>query len=67
MAEYQQQDNQIAPILKYVKEDQKPSRKFMYQIRYKLARKLALQWDRLILKQGILYHLYILNEIEYHQ
>ena len=67
MAEYQQQDNQIIPILKYVEEDQKPSRKFTYQIRSKLARKLALQWDRLILKQGILHCSYIFNEIEYHQ
>ena len=67
MAEYQRQDNQIAPILKYVEEDQKPSQKFMYQIRSKLARKLALQWDRLILKQGVLHRLYIFKEIEYHQ
>ena len=55
MAEFQHQDNQIAPILTYVKQDQKPSKKVTYQIRSKLARKLALQWDRLILKQGILH------------
>ena len=67
MAEFQCQDNQIAPIITYVEEDQKPSKKFTYQIRSKLACKLALQWDRLILKQGILHRLYIFNEIEYHQ
>ena len=67
MAEFQCQDNQIAPIVTYVKRDQKPSKKFTYQIRSKLARKLTLQWDRLILKQGILHRLYIFNEIEYHQ
>ena len=67
MAEHQHQDNQISPIIKYVKEDQKPPRKFTYQIRSKLARKLALQLDRLILKRGILHLLYIFNEIEYHQ
>ena len=50
MAEYQRQDNQIAPIIKYVEEEQKPHKKFTYQIRSKLAHKLALQWDRLILK-----------------
>ena len=43
MAEYQCQDNQISPIIKYVKEDQKPPKKFMYQIRSKLAHKLTLQ------------------------
>ena len=67
MAKFQRQDNQIAPIITYVEQDQKSSKKFTYQIKSKLARKLALQWDRLILKQGILHHLYIFNEIEYHQ
>ena len=43
MAEFQCQDNQIAPILTYVKQDQKPSKKVTYQIRSKLACKLALQ------------------------
>ena len=67
MAEFQRQDNQIAPIFTYVEQDQKPSKKVTYQIRSKLARKLALQWDRLILKQGVLHRLYIFNEMEYHQ
>ena len=65
MAEYQCQDNQISPILEYVEKDQKPPKKFVYQIKSKLSRKLALQWDRLILKQLVLHRLYI--EIEYHQ
>ena len=43
MAEYQQQDNQIAPIIKYVEEEKKPPKKFTYQIRSKLAHKIALQ------------------------
>ena len=55
MAEFQRQDNQIVPIFTYVKQDQKPSKKVTYQIISKLARKLALQWDRLILKQGVLH------------
>ena len=67
MAEFQHQDNQITPILTYVKQDQKPSKKATYQIRSKLAHKLAFQWDRLLLKQGVLHQLYIFNEMEYHQ
>ena len=67
MVEYQHQDNQILPVIEHVKNDQKPSKKFMYQIRSKLACKLVLQWDRLILKKGVLHRLYIWNEIEYHQ
>ena len=67
MAEFQHQDNQIAPIITYIEQDQKPSKKFTYQIKSKLARKLTLQWDRLTLKQDVLHCLYIFNEIEYHQ
>ena len=67
MAEYQHQDNQISPIIGYVKKDQKPPNKFIYQIKSKLSLKLALQQDRLILKQGVLHQLYIFNEIKYHQ
>ena len=55
MAEFQRQDNQIAPICTHVEQDQKPSKKATYQIRSKLAHKLVLQWDRLILKQGFLH------------
>ena len=67
MVEYQCQDNQISPVIESVKSNQKPSKKFTYQIRSKLARKLVLQWDRLIIKKGVLHRLYILNKIEYHQ
>ena len=67
MTEYQRQDNQISPIIEYVKKDQKPPKKFVYQIKSKFSCKLALQWDRLIHKQGVLHQLYIFNKIEYHQ
>ena len=67
MAEYQRQDNQISPVIESVEKDQKPSKNFTYQIRSKLACKLILQWDRLILKKGVLHRLYIINEMEYHQ
>ena len=40
MTEHQHQDNQISPVIEYVKSDQKPSKKFTYQIRSKLACKL---------------------------
>ena len=55
MAEHQRQDNQISPIIEYVKKDQRPPKKLTYQIRSKVSCKLALQWDRLILKQGVLH------------
>ena len=59
MAKFQRQDNQIATIITYVEQDQKPSKIVMHQIRSKLAGKIALKWDRLILKQGVLHRLYI--------
>ena len=40
MVEHQHQDNQISPIIKYVKKDQRPPKKFTYQIRSKLSRKV---------------------------
>ena len=67
MAEYQCQDNQISPIIEYAEKEQKPPKKFTYQIRSKLSLKLALQWDRLILSKEYYIGLYIFNEIEYHQ
>ena len=67
MVEHQCQDNQISPIIEYIEKDQRPLKKFTYQIRSKLSRKFALLWDRLILKQGVLHQLYIFNEIKYHQ
>ena len=57
MAEYQRQDNQISQVIESIKSDQKPSKNFTYQIRSKLARKLILQWDRLIIKKGVLHRL----------
>ena len=67
MMEYQHQDNQISPVIESVENNQKLSKKFTYQIRSKLACKLVLQWDRLIIKKEVLHRLYILNEMEYHQ
>ena len=67
MVEHQHQDNQIQPIIEYVHKDQKLPKKFVYQIKSKHTCKLALQWDRLILKQSMLHQLYIYNKVEYHQ
>ena len=46
MAKFQCQDNQIAPILTYVEQDQKPSKKVTYQIRSKLARKTSFTMEQ---------------------
>ena len=53
MAEHQAKDNQLAPVLE--------------QVRSKNTRQLMYQFHRLILKDGVLHHLYIHNDVEYHQ
>ena len=67
MAELQHQDNQISPALNFVKEDKIPTKNNIYKVRSRNARKLFYQFDRLILKKGVLHWLYIQEDIEYHQ
>ena len=67
MAEYQQNDNQLGPIYQWVKDDKIPPKSFLYKVRSKITRKLFYQFDRLILKKGVLHRLYIHNDMEYHQ
>ena len=67
MAEFQGLDNQIGPISQWVKDGKSPSKSILYRIKSKVTRKLFYQLDRLVLKQGVLHHLYINEDMEYHQ
>ena len=67
MAEFQGSDNQIGPILQWVKDSKFPSKSILYRIKSKATRKLFYQLDRLVLKQGVLHRLYINEDMEYHQ
>ena len=67
MAEFQGSDNQIGPILQWVKDDKFPSKSILYHVKSKATHKLFYQLDRLVLKQGVLHRLYINEEMEYHQ
>ena len=67
MAEFQGSDNQIGPILQWVKDSKFPSKLILYRVKSKATRKLFYQLDRLVLKQGVLHHLYINKDMEYHQ
>ena len=66
MAEFQGLDNQIGPILQWVKDGKFPSKSILYRVKSKATRKLFYQLDRLVLKQGVLHHLYI-EDMEYDQ
>ena len=67
MAEHQAKDNQLAPVLEWVHEGKQPTKAAIYQVRSKNTRQLMYQFHRLILKDGVLHHLYIHNDVEYHQ
>ena len=55
MAQYQRADNQIGPVLKWVESGTPPSKSDLYQIRSKLTWKMLFQFDRFILKEGVLH------------
>ena len=67
MAKLQHLDNQISLALNFVKEDRIPTKNNIYKVRSRNARKLFYQFNRLILKKGVLHRLYIQEDIEYHQ
>ena len=67
MAQYQRADNQIGPVLKWVESGTPPSKSDLYQIWSKLTWKMLFQFDRFILKEGVLHRLYIDQDIEFHQ
>ena len=67
MAEFQGSDNQIGPVLQWVKDGKFPSKSILYRIKSKATRKLFYQLDRLALKQRVLHRLYINEDMEYHQ
>ena len=50
MAEFQGLDNQIGPILQWVKDGKFPSKSILYRVKSKATRKLFYQLDRLVLK-----------------
>ena len=67
IAKHQAKDNQLAPVLEWVREGKQPTKAAIYQVRSKNTRQLMYQFHRLILKDGVLHHLYINNNVEYHQ
>ena len=67
MAEHQAKDNQLAPVLEWVRKGKQPTKAAIYQVHSKNTRQLMYQFHRLTLKDVVLHHLYIHNDVEYHQ
>ena len=67
MAVHQKADGNIAPAYFAVEKDRKPSSIKIHRVRSKGSRKLLYQYDRLIIKKGVLHRIYSFNDVEYHQ
>ena len=67
MKEEQQKDLILRLVYKYVTAGEKPKTLAIAKIKLKAVRKYLLQFKRLTLKKGVLHHLYINNDVEYHQ
>ena len=67
MAKHQAKGNQLAHVLEWVREGKQPTKAAIYQVRSKNTWQLMCQFHQLILKDGVLHHLYIHNNVEYHQ
>ena len=67
MAEAQLKDSVLGLVILFICNGVKPKVLVIAKIRCKAARKYLLQFDRLILKQGVLHHIYISSDVETHQ
>ena len=67
MSQQQQKDNQLSLVYSMVQDGNKPSLSQIKRVKSKYVRRLLLQYDRLIIKQGVLHRLYFNNDEEYHQ
>ena len=67
MAKAQCKDSMVGLVIPYACKGVKPKGSVIAKIRCKAACKYLLQFDRLVLKQGVLHHIYISNDVETHQ
>ena len=67
MAEAQTKDSVLGLVIPYTCKWEKPKGSVISKIRYKAVCKYLLQFDHLILKQGVLHQIYITKDVESHQ
>ena len=67
MAEAQLKDSVLGLVIPFIHKGVKPKVSTIAKIRCKAARKYLLQFDRLVLKKGVLHQIYISNDVETHQ
>ena len=66
MKEEQQKDLILKLVYKQVTAGTKPKTPAITKVKSKAVRKYLLQFNQLTLKKGVLHHLYINNDVEYH-
>ena len=67
MKEEQQKDLILQLVYKQVTAGEKPKIAATAEEKFKAVRKYLLQFNHLTLKKGVLHHLYINRDVEYHQ
>ena len=67
MKEEQQKDPIFELVYKQVTAGKKLKTSTIAKVKSKAVRKYVLQFDQLTLKKGVLHHLYINNDVQYHQ
>ena len=67
MAEEKRKDPILRLVCLNITAGEKLKSSDITEIKSKTVQKYLLQFDRLTFKQGVLYHLYINNDVEYHQ
>ena len=67
MAKVQAKDSVLGLVIQYVHKGRKPKGLAISKIRCKAVQKYLLQFDWLVMKQGVLHWIYITNDVESHQ
>ena len=67
MAEAQAKDSVLGLVIPFIHKGVKPKGLVISKIRRKAVYKYLLQFDQLVLKQGVLHQIYITNDVESHQ
>ena len=67
MKEEQQEDPILKLTYKQITAGEKLKTSAITKVKSKVVRKYFLQFDWLTLRKGVLHHLYINNDVEYHQ
>ena len=67
MAKAQSKDSVLGLVIPFMHKGLKPKGSVIEKIKCKAAHKYLLQFDHLVLKQGVLHQIYIIDDVKTHQ